>query len=186
MLLRLTVVPPVPAGIGLSYWSPICTVMVPETTPAVSVWATVVINNALRPAARTVSGCVAAVSPLAAAVIVGEPATVSLYVKLAELAAAEMVMLVTCVAPLKNTPPVDVVVRPTVSPPEPAAAVLPKASSNCTVMVAEATPAMSACGTVMKTSLLAAAGLTVSCCVAERLPLVAAVSVGVPAACPGR
>ena len=52
-----------------------------------------------------------------------------------------------------------------------------------TVIVPEATPAVSVCGAVVKTNWLAAAGLTVSCCVAEATPPAAvAVIVGVPAA----
>ena len=58
---------------------------------------------------------------------------------------------------------------------------MPKASSNCTAIVAEATPAVSVWAAVVKTSLLAAAGLTVSACVAEVRTPAEAVRIGVPA-----
>src|SRR6516165_97064 len=59
-----------------------------------------------------------------------------------------------------------------------------KESCRCTVMVPEATPAATVTGVVVNTSLVAAAALTVSCCVAEVMTVgdvLAAVIVGVPA-----
>ena len=72
-----------------------CTLIVPEATPAVSVWAAVVKTSLAAAAALTVSCCVAEVRPPAAAVRVGVPARVSLYVKLAVLLPAGIVTLVT-------------------------------------------------------------------------------------------
>ena len=58
---------------------------------------------------------------------------------------------------------------------------LPKESSKATVIVPEATPAVSDWGAVVKAKWLAAAGTTVSCCVAEDRPPTAAVITGDPA-----
>ena len=74
--------------------------------------------------------------------------------KLAALLPAEIVTLVTCAAPLKNTPAVEVVASVTAWPPAPATTALPYVSSNCTVIAAEATPAVSVCAAVLKTSLV--------------------------------
>ena len=71
--------------------------------------------------------------------------------------------------------------RATASPPGPATAALPYWSSICTVIVPEAAPAAIVCIAVVNSSLLAGAGFTVSCWVAERRPAAEAVSVGVPA-----
>ena len=84
-----------------------------------------------------VSCCVAEVRPAEETVRVGVPAVVSLYVKLALLVPAEMLTLVTWVAPLKNKPATEVDPRLTGTPPVPAAAALPYVSSNCTVIVVE-------------------------------------------------
>jgi hypothetical protein len=57
-------------------------------------------------------------------------------------------------------------------------------SCRCTVIVPDAAPAVTVTAEVVNTSLLAAAGLTVSCCVADVIVLgdvLAAVMVGVPA-----
>ena len=57
-------------------------------------------------------------------------------------------------------------------------------SCRCTVIVPDATPAVTVTAEVVNTSLLAAAGLTVSCCVADVIvvgEVLAAVIVGVPA-----
>ena len=78
----------------------ICTVIVPEATPAASVCANVVKTSVLGAAPTTVSVCVPDVRVPDAAVRVGVPARVSLYAKLAALLPAEMVTLVICVAPL--------------------------------------------------------------------------------------
>ena len=178
--MRLTVTPPVPALTALPNRSSNCTVIVPPA-PAMSVCGGVVNSSSAAAAATTVSCCVPEVTPPAAAVSVGVPATVSLYVKLAVLLPAEMEMLVTCVAPLTNCPLLEVVVRLTNVPPAPAFAALPYVSSNCTVIVPEATPAVSVWAVVVKTILLVAAAETVSCCVAEVRVPDAAVIVGVPA-----
>ena len=61
---------------------------------------------------------------------------------------------------------------------------LPFASCRCTVIAVEATPAVTVTAVLVITSLLAAAGLTVSTCVAEVMVVgvvLAAVMVGVPA-----
>ena len=61
---------------------------------------------------------------------------------------------------------------------------LPYESCRCTVIVPDAAPAVTVTGEVVNTSLLAAAGVTVSCCVADVIVLgdvLAAVRVGVPA-----
>ena len=75
LVVRLTVVEPF--VFGLLYWSCRCTVIVLDATPAVTVTAVVVNTSLLAAAGTTVSCCVALVSPLAAFVIVGLPATVS-------------------------------------------------------------------------------------------------------------
>ena len=124
VLVRLIVCPPAPATAALPYVSSICTVIVPEATPAVSTCAAVVMRILLAAAGATVSSCVAEVRPANAAVKAGEPARVSLYVKLAVLLPAEMVTLVTCGGPLKNSP-ASLVVRLTVWPPPPALTALP-------------------------------------------------------------
>ncbi len=82
-----------------------------------------------------------------------------------------------------KTPLAEVVLRLTVSGPL-ASTGFPKASSRATMIVPPAMPAVRVCGAVVNASWLAAAGLTVSCCVAEvrrARPGRAAVSVGVPA-----
>ena len=159
-----------------------CTVIVPEATPAVSVWAAVVKTSLPAAAAMTVSCCVAEVRPPAAAVSVGVPAAVSLYVKLAVL------------PPARNRDARDLrraaIERAGGGSRREVDGLaaragddrVAEASSNCTVIVPEATPAVSVCAAVVKTSLLAAAALTVSCCVAAVRPAAAAVRVGVPAA----
>ena len=78
-----------------------------------------------------------------------------------------------------NVPVAEVVFKLTVMG-TPASTRLPKASSKATVIVPDATPAVKVCGTVLNTSRLASAALTVSCCVDEASPAAAAVSVGVP------
>ena len=74
----VTAWPPVPALTGLPNWSSNCTVIVPEATPAVSVWAAVVKTTAVAKVGFTVSCWVIDASPLDAAVIVGVPTFVSL------------------------------------------------------------------------------------------------------------
>ncbi len=131
----------------------------------------------LAAAGLTVSFCVAEPTPLVEAVIVGVPAEVSVYWKLAVLAPAGIVSGETGV----NVPFAEVVLRVTVNA-LPASTGLPKASSSATVIVLEATPAVSVCGELVNANWLAAAGLTVSFCVAEPTPPIVAVMVGVPAA----
>ncbi len=79
-----------------------------------------------------------------------------------------------------NVPPAEVEVRLTVTA-LPAVARLPKRSAIATVIGCEAMPATIVCGAVVKITWLAAAAVTVSCCVAEPRPAAEIVSVGVPA-----
>ena len=79
-----------------------------------------------------------------------------------------------------NAPFAEVVLRATVNALL-ASTGLPKASSSATVIVLEATPAVSVCGELVNANWLAAAGLIVSFCVAELTPATVAVMVGVPA-----
>ena len=118
-------------------------------------------------------------SPVAAAVRVGELARVSTYLKLAVLEPAGMdteVMVVRPVALSLNSPVAVLEVdRLTVSA---LVVALPKGSSSWTVRVAETTPAVRVTGVVVKRSWLTAAAMTVSVWVAEVRPVAAAVSVG--------
>jgi len=134
-------------------------------------------------AAVTVSCCVAdviAVGDVLAAVIVGVPAFVSAYVKLTVL---DPVAIVSGPAGVNVAVPGEVLDNVTVR----AASVvlgLLNGSNRCTVIVPDATPAVTVTGALVNTSLLAAAALTVSCCVAEVIvpgDVLAAVIVGVPA-----
>ena len=68
-----------------------------------------------------------------------------------------------------NVPVLDVVLSATVNALLVATG-LPKESSKAAVIVPEAVPAVKFCGAVVNAKRLAAAGLTVSCCVAERRP----------------
>ena len=77
-------------------------------------------------------------------------------------------------------PLADVVLSVTASALE-GATRLPKASSRATVIVLDATPAVSVCGAVVKAKWLTSAALTVSCCAAEATPAAVAVILGVPA-----
>ena len=131
--------------------------------------ATVVNTNWLAAAAVTVSVCVAV--GLARAVSVAErmglPARVSYYFKLALVSQLSMVTLVMAELPValsRNWPTAEVVVKVTVWELEAVAALL-NASSSCTVIVPEVTPAVSVCTVVVKASLVAAAAFTVSVCV---------------------
>jgi hypothetical protein len=162
-------------------------VIVPDVTPAVRVCADVVYTNWLADAAVTVSACVADVSGLSAAVNTGVPDSVSLYLKLALLAPLPIVTLVTVVVPpasRKLTPDgaVELVVNNTVCVLV-AVATLPYASSNCTVIVPDVTPAVNVCADVVYTSLAADAAVTVSACVAVAVvnALSVTVSTGFPA-----
>src|SRR4051812_14552094 len=130
-------------------------------------------------AGLTVSCCVAAVRPEAEAVRVGVPARVSLYLKLAVLlpAAIDTELMGPPLLSWK-TPLALVEARLTVR----AVLVrLPYWSCSWTVMVPEVAPAVRGWGVVVKTSLLAAAGLTVSCGLAAVRPEAEVVGVGVPA-----
>jgi hypothetical protein len=75
---------------------------------------------------------------------------------------------------------VELVVSNTVCPPG-AVATLPYASSNCTVIVPDVTPAVNVCADVVYTRWFAAAAFTVSACVAVVSGLSAAVNTGAPA-----
>jgi hypothetical protein len=134
----------------------------------------------LAAAAVTVSVCVAEVKPLSAAVSTGLPASVSLYVKLALLAPLAIVTLVRLVVPFRNWPAGELVVKFTVCVLVAVAALL-YASSNCTVIVPDVTPAVKVCADGVSTNLLAAAAVTVSACVADVNGLSAAVNTGLPA-----
>ncbi len=100
--------------------------------------------------------------------------------KLALLAPLAIVTLVRLVVPLRNWPAAELVVKLTVCVLV-AVATLLYASSNCTVIVPDVTPAVKVCAVVVNTSLLAAAGVTVSACVAAVNGLSAAVNIGLPA-----
>jgi hypothetical protein len=82
--------------------------------------------------ALTASCCVPELSPLPAAVIVGDPAFWSLYLKLALLEPLAIDTVVMVVFPValsrKDFVPVELLVRVTVTPPEPAFTGLPSAS----------------------------------------------------------
>ena len=148
-----------------------------DTIPAVSVCGGVEKASWLAAAGLTVSCCVAeATPPAAVTVIVGDPAAVSVYLKLTVLAPAAMVSG----DEGANVPLLDVVLRVTVRA-LPASTGLPNESTNATVIVPEETPAVSVCGDVVKVKWLAAAATTVSFCVADASDPAAAVSVGVPA-----
>src|SRR5262245_47640338 len=119
--------------------------------------------------------------------MVGLPVSVSLYLKLACVApeAIDTLAMLAVSAVLRNATPdgaVDVVDNSTVWVAGAGAALL-YASSSCTVIVLEVVPAVRVCAAVVNTSLLAAAGFTVSVCVAVGLarPLSDAVTVGLPA-----
>lgn len=90
----------------------------------------------------TVSCCVAEVRPVAEAVTVGVPASVSLYLKLTVLVRAGIitVVIVAVSAVFRKRPTADVEVRLTVWPPLPASTGLPEASSSCTEIVPEGHP----------------------------------------------
>src|SRR2546426_113587 len=63
---------------GLPNWSCVWTVMIEEQTPAIKVWVGVVKTSFEGAAAFTVSVCIADVRPVAEAVMVGVPDSVSL------------------------------------------------------------------------------------------------------------
>lgn len=152
------------------------TEIVPEATPAVSVCGAVVNTSWLAAAESTVSCCVAEVRLPLAAVSTGVPADVSLYWKLALLLPAGIVSGDAGA----NEPVRELLLRLTVTA-VPEVTGLPNESSRATVIVPDVMPAVSVCGGVVKASWLAAAGSTVSCCVAEGRAPAVAVSVGVPA-----
>ena len=133
--------------------------------------------NWLAAAGLTVSFCVAEPTPLMVAVMVGVPAAVSVYWKFTLAAPAGIVS-----GDCGVKPPLPEVVLKFTARALVASIKLPKASSSAIVIVPEATPAVSICGEVVKTTWLVAAGLTVSCCMAEPTLLTVAVIVGFPAA----
>ena len=154
------------ASTRLSKASTIATVIVPDSTPAVRVCGAVVNTSWLAAAGMTVSCCVVAGKPVTAAVMTGVPAAASVYWKLTVPAPAGIVSGDVGA----NVLLLDVLFRFTVT--ALAASIrLPNESSNARVIVPEATPAVSVCGDVVNTSWLAAAGLTVSFCVADPTPL---------------
>ena len=152
---RLTV--SAPAVTGLEYWSRRCTVIVPDSTPAVTVCGLVVKTSRLATAGLMVSCWVAeaGVPPVTEAVMVGEPALVSVYAKLAleVVSAIATVVMVAVLAVLRSVPPAEVVARFTVS--APAVTGLSYASRRCTVMVPDSTPVVSVWGLVGYTSWVA-------------------------------
>jgi hypothetical protein len=100
-----------------------------------------------------------------------------------KVALLEPLEIVNGLTGLNVTVPVDELARVTVLD---ASVVLafPYGSCRCTVMVPDATPAVVVTAVEVNTSLLAAAALTVSTCVAEVMvvgEVLAAVRVGVPA-----
>jgi hypothetical protein len=103
--------------------------------------------------AITVSVCVAALNGLSAAVNTGFPDSVSVYLKLALLAPLAIVTLVMLVVSpvLRKLPAVELVVKFTVCVLV-AVATLPYASSNCTVIVPDVTPAVNVCAAVVYTN----------------------------------
>ena len=176
---RLTARPPVPATTGLPKASSNCTVIEPEDPPAVKLCAEVVKASLAAAAGLTVSGCETEfeLRPVVVAVIVGAPAAVSSYVKLAVLPLTRIETLVTCVVPVKNSPAAEVLVSAMVCLLV-AMAALPYWSSNCTLIVADFTPAVSVCGVVPNAREWGLPARTVSCCVVELRPVAEAVSVG--------
>ncbi len=161
--------------------------MVPEVTPAVNVCG---YGRERRfeygcGTPLTVSVCVAVgfVSALSVTVNTGLPGWVSLYLKLALLVPTPRIKLVIGVRPvaLSRNWPLDEVVNSNVCTLL-FVATLPNASSNCTVMTPEVTPAVNVCGAVVNANRLTVAAFTVSVCVAVGVvkALSVAVSVGVP------
>ena len=160
---------------GLSKASSKLIVIVAEATPVVKVCGAVVKANWLAVAGLTVSCCVVERLP-ALAVSTGVPAALSVYWKFTELLPAGIANGETGA----NVPLPEVVLKATAKALL-ASTGLPNESRSATVIVPEATPAVNVCGEVVKVKWLAAAGLTVTCCVAgAKLPAVA-VSTGVPA-----
>jgi hypothetical protein len=99
-----------------------------------------------------------------------------------KVALLEPLLIVNGLAGLNVTVPPEVLDSVTVRAAS-AVFALPYASCRCTVMLPEATPAVVVTAVEVIASLLAAAGLTVSPCVAEVIVLgavLAAVMVGVP------
>ncbi len=117
----------------------------------------VVKTSLFAPAGLTVSTCVAEVRTAAAsaAVIVGPPATVSLYSKLALDAPGPIVTVVIVAASVESrkTAPVELVERLTVV--VPTVVGVPEASSRCTMIEPLVTPAVEVCGAVVKASFVA-------------------------------
>ncbi len=164
------------ASTGLPKASSKATVIVVEATPVVRVCGAVVKARRLAAAGLIVSCCVADARPPAVAVSVGVPTESSVYWKLTLPTPDGIVSGESG----EKEPLLDDVLRLTVTAPV-AATGFPNESFRAMVIVPEAVPAVRVCGAVVNVKCVAAAGLTVSCCVAEvRLP-VAAVSVGVPA-----
>jgi hypothetical protein len=109
-------------------------------------------------------------------VIVGVPLSVSVYVKVAVL---DPSAIDSGLAGVKVAVPVELLDSATLIVAS-AVFALPNESRRCTVIVEDAAPAVVVTGAEVNTSLLAAAGVTVSCWVASVSPAVCAVIVGVP------
>ena len=156
--------------------------MVVEAAPAVTVTAEVVKTSFVAAAALTVSTCVAdviVVGEVLAAVIVGVPACVSVYVKLTLL---DPLGIDSGLAGVNVTVPPDVLERVTVRVGSDVFG-FPPASCRCTVIVVEATPAVTVTAEVVNTSFVAG-DCTDSIWVADVIvvgEVLAAVIVGVPA-----
>ena len=120
----------------------------PEIVPAVSVNAPAEKTNWLGDPGSTVSCCVAVVNPDAESVKVGVPAWVSSYKKLISPLPTGMVRLVIFAvsAAFQKIPAVEVLAKSSGSPPLPAVARLPEASSSCSVIALEFVPAARVCG----------------------------------------
>src|ERR1019366_2623012 len=118
--------------------------------------------NLLAAAGLTVSCCVTVgvASAASVAVMVGVPTFVSVYAKLAVLLLPAAIVS----DGLKKLAPLEVLVRLIVCAVPPAVATLPYWSFRVTVIVADATPAVSVWAAGLSANWLAAAALTVSCC----------------------
>ena len=166
----------------LPNWSCSCTVTAGLIdAPAVALVGCCPITSFAAAAGFTVSIWVSDVSPNDDAVMVGDPARVSLYLKLiledAFGIVAEVIVVVSPVS--RNTPPAEVDDKPTSVDPEVAG--FPNVSRRCTVIVPDVTPAVSVCDDVVNTKLVADAPVMVSAWFPEVSPEADAVMVGAPA-----
>jgi hypothetical protein len=148
--------------------------MIEEVFGAIAMWSSA--------AAFTVSPWVAEVRPVAAAVIVGDPVTVSRYLKLPveAPAAIEIEVMFAESAVLRKTPPEEFVVRFTVVV-DVAFTTVPSEVCSWTVIVPELTPAVEVWELVENTILEGTFAITVSVAVSVLAELVA-VTVWAPVA----